>query len=178
MARYRRPVAPGLFWLRTEGFPRRWREASRRGARVWLGIGGNLEDPPRRFLRLVRWMERQRDLHPVECSPILINPPFGYRDQPEFYNAVLLLRTPLGPRALLRRMLEAERRFGRRRSFPNAPRTLDLDLLFYEGRRIGRPELKIPHPHWRERPSVILPLAEMDELPPRLRRTALQRWGR
>jgi 2-amino-4-hydroxy-6-hydroxymethyldihydropteridine diphosphokinase len=123
-------------------------------------------------------MERQGDLSPVESSPILINPPFGYRDQPDFYNAVLLLRTPLSPRALLRRMLEAERRFGRRRSFPNAPRTLDLDLLFYEGRRIERPELQIPHPHWKERLSVTLPLAAMGELPPRLRRSALRRRGR
>jgi 2-amino-4-hydroxy-6-hydroxymethyldihydropteridine diphosphokinase len=89
---------------------------------------------------------------------MLQNPPFGYTDQDDFLNAVLAIETTLQPHALMRHLLRVERRFGRVRSFANAPRTLDLDLLFYDRRRIHSPDLVVPHPHWRERESVVIPL--------------------
>jgi len=162
MPRLRRRIAPGLRSVRTEGFPSR-ETLRRRGEEidVWLGIGGNLGDVVRRFQRLRHCLKRQPDLRLIESSPILVNPPFGYTDQPDFFNAVLHLRTVLSPLRLLRRILEIERRFGRRRSFKNAPRTLDIDLLFYGTRRIDHPRLQVPHPHWKERLSVTWPLARM-----------------
>jgi len=162
MPRLNRRVGPGLRMIRTEGFPSlEGREVPGRGTDVWLGIGGNLGDSVRRFQRLRYFLMRQADLHLIESSPILINPPFGYPDQPEFANAVLCLRTTLPPFRLLRRILEIERKFGRRRSFRNGPRTLDIDLLFYGKRRIDHPRLHVPHPGWRERVSVLWPLTRM-----------------
>jgi 2-amino-4-hydroxy-6-hydroxymethyldihydropteridine diphosphokinase len=178
MARLSREIAPGWSWIRTEGFPLRRPVGRARGeAELWLGIGGNLGDVSRRFQRLIHLLDRQPDLRLAESSPILLNPPFGYLEQPEFRNAVLRLYTRLTPRQALRRMLEIERRFGRKRLFRDAPRTLDIDLLFYDGRRIRRRDLTIPHPRWRERLSVTMPLAQMGNLPPGVRRDALRRRG-
>jgi len=163
MAVLRKRIAPRLSLLRTEHFPRLLSgQKPRRGeTEVWIGLGGNLGDVPRRFERFWHFLSRQPELRPLESSPILINPPFGYLDQPDFHNAVLRIATPLSPEALLRRLQEIERRFGRKRSFRDAPRTLDLDILFYGGRRVERPNLRIPHPRWQERESVTIPLALM-----------------
>lgn len=166
MALLRRRIGPGLTLLRGDGFPRIERRRVRPGeTEVWIGIGGNVGDVYRRFGRLRIFLQRSPDLRLLESSPILVNPPFGYLDQPDFLNAVLRVATALPPRVLLRRLLRIERRFGRRRSFPNAPRTLDLDILFYGERRLGRNDLTIPHPHWRERESVTIPLAQMKKRP-------------
>lgn len=166
MALLRRRIGPGLTLLRGGGFPRVEKTLRHRGeTEVWIGIGGNVGEVRRRFERLRHFLKRSSDLRLLESSPILVNPPFGYLDQPDFLNAVLRIATALPPRALLRRLLRIERRFGRRRSFPNAPRTLDLDILFYGERRVRRKDLTIPHPHWRERESVTIPLAQMRRRP-------------
>jgi len=175
MPRLRRRIAPGLRSVRTGGFPARHTEKRpARGVEIWLGIGGNLGDTIRRFQRLRFFLMRQNDLKLIESSPILINPPFGYLEQPEFANAVLRLRAKLPPLRLLRRMQEVERRFGRRRSFKDAPRTLDIDLLFYGDRRIDHPRLTIPHPGWSGRLSVLWPSKHLAK-PPRDRRMIRRR---
>ncbi|WP_456391809.1 2-amino-4-hydroxy-6-hydroxymethyldihydropteridine diphosphokinase [Nitratifractor sp.] len=166
MPRLRRRIGGGLEAIYTEGFPsRKTPLSSGGGVEVWLGIGGNLGDPIRRFQRLRHFLDRRSDLELLESSPVLLNPPFGYLDQPVFANAVLRIRTRLAPLDLLDRLLEIERKFGRRRSFRDAPRTLDIDLLFYGERRIDRPRLQVPHPRWRERISVTWPLERLARRP-------------
>ena len=167
MAVLRKRIAAGLTLLRSRVYPslERGDQLCSGEREVWIGVGGNLGDPLRRFHRLWTLLKRRSDLRPLEASPILINPPFGYLDQPDFHNAVLRIATRLEPEELLRRLLEIERRFGRRRSFKDAPRTLDLDILFYGERRFDRPDLQIPHPRWRERISVTIPLALMSKRP-------------
>jgi 2-amino-4-hydroxy-6-hydroxymethyldihydropteridine diphosphokinase len=81
--------------------------------------------------------------------------------QPDFINAVAEIQTMLGARALLEALLAIETRFGRRREFPGAPRTLDLDLLLYGDRVIAEPGLVVPHPRMHERAFVLAPLAEI-----------------
>lgn len=79
---------------------------------------------------------------------------------PAFVNAVAAVRTDLSPEALLARLHDVEAKFGRFRSYANAPRTLDLDLLDYDGLvQIGPPEL--PHPRMEGRAFVLLPLREV-----------------
>ena len=85
----------------------------------------------------------------------------GYKDQPDFVNAVAEIETELTPDELLKDLLEIEARFGRARSFPNAPRTLDLDLLLYADQVITQPGLIIPHPRMHERAFVLAPLSEI-----------------
>ena len=167
MAVLRKRIASKLTLLHSRLYPSCEKEQRLRSREreVWIGVGGNLGDPLRRFHRLWTLLKRRPDFRPLEASPILINPPFGYRDQPDFHNAVLRIATRLQPEELLRRLLEIERRFGRRRSFKDAPRTLDLDMLFYGERRLDRPGLQIPHPRWRERLSVTIPLVLMSRRP-------------
>jgi 2-amino-4-hydroxy-6-hydroxymethyldihydropteridine diphosphokinase len=85
----------------------------------------------------------------------------GYKNQPDFVNAVAEIETSLAPRKLLEELLAIETRFGRARTFPDAPRTLDLDLLLYGDRIIAEPGLTVPHPRMHERAFVLAPLAEI-----------------
>ena len=123
-----------------------------------LGIGGNIGDVLRRFNHLYFHLQRSPFVDIVETSPILRNPPFGYLKQDDFHNALIIVKTCLRPKALLRYILHVEKKFGRRRSFPDAPRTLDIDMIFYETVQMDSKELTIPHPHWASRTSVIIPL--------------------
>jgi 2-amino-4-hydroxy-6-hydroxymethyldihydropteridine diphosphokinase len=87
--------------------------------------------------------------------------PVGYLEQPSFLNAVVALDTALAPADLMGGLLGIERDLGRARSFPNAPRTLDLDLLMVDDVILDTPELTLPHPRLHERAFVLAPLAEI-----------------
>jgi 2-amino-4-hydroxy-6-hydroxymethyldihydropteridine diphosphokinase len=87
--------------------------------------------------------------------------PVGYLEQPHFLNAVVALETSLAPGDLLRSLLGIERDLGRTRYFPNAPRTLDLDLLLVDEFVLDTPDLTLPHPRLHERAFVLVPLAEL-----------------
>ncbi|MDM5271816.1 2-amino-4-hydroxy-6-hydroxymethyldihydropteridine diphosphokinase [Sulfurovum sp. zt1-1] len=130
-----------------------------------LGIGGNIGDVVRRFEHLFTFLNRSALVHIKETSPILKNPPFGYMDQEDFYNALIRIETDLTPKALLRYILKVEKRFGRKRLFKDGPRTLDIDIIFYENMSINDEKLTIPHPHWFERDSVLIPLAYLKGYP-------------
>ena len=123
-----------------------------------IGVGGNLGNSMRRFKKLALLLASHPRVRLVKTAPILKNPPFGYLDQPDFYNTLFLLDTTLSPIELLNFLLYVEKRFKRVRTFKNAPRTLDLDIIFYNDKKIDKDRLKLPHPHWSERDSVIIPL--------------------
>ena len=97
----------------------------------------------------------------VRISSVFETEPVGYADQPWFLNQVFELETALTPHELLALCNEIERDGGRVRTFPNAPRTLDLDILLYGDRIISAPDLIIPHPRMTERRFVLEPLAEI-----------------
>ena len=94
-------------------------------------------------------------------SSLYRSAPVGYRDQPDFVNAVAQIATRHGPRALLEALLAIERQHGRVRGVPNGPRTLDLDVLLYGNQVVREPGLAIPHPRMHERAFVIVPLVEI-----------------
>lgn len=96
-----------------------------------------------------------------KVSGIYRTKPWGYLNQPDFLNAVLLLSTELSPNALLGACLGIETGFQRRRSFKNAPRTLDVDLILYEGVQMNTQELTLPHPRFSERGFVLVPMLEI-----------------
>ena len=154
----RRRLDDGLTLIRRPRFPAVF-GASAHPYRVTVGIGGNLGDVVRRFEHLLVFFRRDPGVDVVATAPILKNPPFGFAEQADFFNSVIVLQTSLQPRAFMRYLLRVERRFGRVRSFPNAPRTLDLDILFFDRRRVALADLTIPHPHWFERESVVIPLS-------------------
>lgn len=128
---------------------------------VVVGIGGNKGNVRKRFRNLYMYLYKNRLVSISQTSAILQNPPFGYLDQDDFYNAVMVIRTSLSPKAFLKFLLHVEKIFGRTRSFKNAPRTLDLDIIFYDNIRYNDKNLKIPHQNWTERESVVFPLLNL-----------------
>jgi 2-amino-4-hydroxy-6-hydroxymethyldihydropteridine diphosphokinase len=97
----------------------------------------------------------------VKKSSLYRTAPIGHPDQPDFINAVAQLETGLAAERLLAELQELEARHGRKRSFPNAPRTLDLDVLLFGDLTVDSPSLRIPHPRMRERAFVLKPLLEI-----------------
>jgi 2-amino-4-hydroxy-6-hydroxymethyldihydropteridine diphosphokinase len=81
--------------------------------------------------------------------------------QPLFLNAAAVGKTPMPARELLEALLAVEQERGRERPYPNAPRSLDLDLILYGDAVIDEPALVVPHPRFRERRFVLEPLAEI-----------------
>jgi 2-amino-4-hydroxy-6-hydroxymethyldihydropteridine diphosphokinase len=136
--------------------------ARRSGSRVsiaYIALGANLGD---RLGSLRRAIEELAKFSAIETvSSVYETVPVGFTDQPLYLNAVVRLRTDLPPQALLHVMLTIEAELGRVRLFPNAPRTLDLDLLFYDDRVIHTDSLTIPHPRAHGRAFVLMPLAEI-----------------
>ncbi len=129
------------------------------GAAVYIALGSNLGD---RAMHLRAALGRLGALIAVTAvSPVYETDPVGYADQGAFLNAAIGGATRLGPRALLRAMQRIERDLGRERPFPQAPRTIDLDLLFYGDRIIDLAALVVPHPRLHERGFALVPLADI-----------------
>jgi len=141
-----------------QNYPYLSKKKSNKPFQATLGIGGNMGDVPRRFNHLFIALQRSAYVDVVETSPILKNPPFGYLEQDYFHNALIIVKTCLRPKALLRYILRIEKKFGRKRSFPDAPRTLDIDMIFYDEVVMKSKELTVPHPGWMNRTSVVIPL--------------------
>ena len=128
---------------------------------AYVGIGSNLDDPRAQVLRAFDELARLPDSHLTARSSLYRTAPVGHAAQPYFINAVAALDTALPAQTLLDELQAIEARHGRRRSFPNAPRTLDLDLLLYDNASIDAPRLRVPHPRMHERAFVLAPLVEI-----------------
>jgi len=96
----------------------------------------------------------------VKASSLYRSAPYEAQG-PDFINAVALVQTQLSPLALLHALQALELKSGRERPYINAPRTLDLDVIFYGDATLATPELTLPHPRWHERAFVLQPLAEV-----------------
>jgi 2-amino-4-hydroxy-6-hydroxymethyldihydropteridine diphosphokinase len=96
----------------------------------------------------------------VKASSLYRTAPFEAQG-PDFINAVVLVQTQLSPLALLHALQALEQQSGRERPYVNAPRTLDLDVIFYGDVVLETRELTLPHPRWQSRAFVLLPLAEV-----------------
>jgi 2-amino-4-hydroxy-6-hydroxymethyldihydropteridine diphosphokinase len=128
---------------------------------AYVGLGANVGEPRRQLEAAIAELTKLPDTNFVLASGIYKSSPLGYLDQPDFLNAVVQLDTRLSPDALLDRLQEIERRHGRERPFPGAPRTLDLDLLLHGDGVVGTPRLTLPHPRMHERAFVLEPLTEI-----------------
>jgi 2-amino-4-hydroxy-6-hydroxymethyldihydropteridine diphosphokinase len=136
--------------------------SARQPARAFIGIGANLNDPRTAVRRAMHALGQIPDTRLVASSSLYRTAPVGYLDQPDFVNAVAEVETFLAPSELLTQMLSIEQLFGRKRSSRNAPRTMDLDLLLYDGCEMHSDTLTLPHPRMAGRAFVLVPLAEID----------------
>ncbi|HEV3223038.1 MAG TPA: 2-amino-4-hydroxy-6-hydroxymethyldihydropteridine diphosphokinase [Puia sp.] len=127
---------------------------------AYLLTGGNEGD---RFLH----MQQARTNIELICGQLLQvsslyeTEPWGNTDQPDFLNQVILIDTKLSPEELLRAILSIEKKGGRKRTVKNAPRTIDIDILFYNDLILEKPGLSIPHPRIADRRFVLEPLNEI-----------------
>ena len=128
---------------------------------AYIGLGANLDDPAAQVELAMGELARLPQSRLVARSSLYASAPVGYAEQPDFINAVAALETLLSPRALLEAMLGIEHHHGRNRTFRNAPRTLDLDLLLYGEAHFHEENLTLPHPRMHERAFVLLPLLEI-----------------
>lgn len=98
----------------------------------------------------------------IAASRIYVSKAVEYENQPDFFNQVLELHLPKNsPKDVMRKLLELEKDFGRDRNIPKGPRTLDLDIIFWNLDKINDPDLTVPHPRWMERSFVVKPFQEL-----------------
>ena len=126
---------------------------------VYLGLGANLGDRQANLARALKLLGER--LHVELVSSIYETEPVGYAEQPLFLNAVCRAQTELGPLQLLSLVKGIEASLGRVPSFPNAPRPIDIDIIFYGDLIMETPDLTIPHPRLEERAFVLIPLLEV-----------------
>ena len=130
-------------------------------SRACIALGANIGDPLRQIEAGFAALAALPGTCLLSRSSLYRSAPVGYADQPDFINAVAIIGTSLAPHALLDALLNIERVNGRVREFPNAPRTLDLDIVLYGDRVVRDPGLTIPHARMLERAFVMVPLAEV-----------------
>lgn len=139
---------------------------------VFVALGSNLGDRLENLGEARRQLQQIMDLQKV--SSVYETDPWGYTEQPVFYNQVVQGSTALSAQELLKALKKIERDMGREPTFKNGPRLIDLDLLFYADFVWQSGDLILPHPHLHERAFVLVPLAEIapDLEHPVLRTTA------
>ena len=128
---------------------------------AFVGLGSNQQDPARQIRTAFAELDALPHTRVVSQSSLYRSAPVGYADQPDFINAVAQLETGLPAERLLAELQEVEKKHGRERSFANAPRTLDLDILLYGDLQTKTSRLTLPHPRMHERAFVLKPLYEV-----------------
>ncbi|KJV28261.1 2-amino-4-hydroxy-6-hydroxymethyldihydropteridine pyrophosphokinase [Aquitalea magnusonii] len=128
---------------------------------AYVALGSNLEQPAEQIRAALAALAALAGTSVLAHSSLYLTTPVGYLDQPDFINAVAQLETSLSPHDLLEALMQIEAGFGRERSFRNAPRVLDLDILLYQDTVLDDPQLMLPHPRMHQRAFVMVPLAEI-----------------
>lgn len=129
--------------------------------RAWIGIGANLGDARVAVEAAIATIGTITGVGGLVASSLYRSAPVDAAG-PDFVNAVLRVETTLRPHALLAALQAVERQAGRERPYPNAPRTLDLDLLALGAQCLCDAALTLPHPRLHRRAFVLLPLLEID----------------
>ncbi len=132
---------------------------------VYIGIGSNLgrkKNNINKAINLITFNKRNRLL---KRSSFVKSKPQGYKNQPDFINAVISIETSFSPLQLLEFLKEIEKKLGRVKTFINGPRIIDLDILLYGTKKISLDKLEIPHPRMFKRCFVVKPLKEVLRFP-------------
>ncbi|WP_421580228.1 2-amino-4-hydroxy-6-hydroxymethyldihydropteridine diphosphokinase [Shinella sp. M31] len=129
--------------------------------RASLGLGGNIGDPVQSMAEALRALDARPDCRVTAVSRLYRTPPWGKTDQDWFFNACALVETSLAPEALLDTCLGIERDMKRERKERWGPRTIDIDVLTYEGVEQSGGRLELPHPRMTGRGFVLMPLSDV-----------------
>lgn len=133
--------------------------------RAYVGLGGNVGEVRQRLGQALAGLAHLPGSALEAVSPLYRTRPFE-ADGPDYLNAVVVLRASLGPCELLACLQALETQHERTRPYHHAPRTLDLDLLFYGQAQRQTARLSLPHPRWAQRAFVLAPLAAVARILP------------
>ena len=129
---------------------------------IYLGLGGNLGDPPATFKKALKLVGEFAQV--TKVSKLYKSKPYGFADQPDFYNAAAQLASDLFPLDLLAHLQEVEKKLGKKVVRENGPRVIDLDLLVYGEEVIDLPQLTLPHSGILNRDFVLKPLTDLNPM--------------
>lgn len=145
--------------------------------RAWLGLGGNIGDVKTVLQEAIDLLRGNDGVELIEVSPLYKTPPWGVEDQPWFLNCCVEVSTTASPEELLEICQEAERQGKRQRTVRWGPRTIDIDIIAFEGIDQVEQRLTIPHPRATQRAFVMVPLADIaPEL--KLSGKTIQEWAK
>ena len=129
---------------------------------AYIGIGSNLGDRYKNCTVAIDTICASESIRLLEQSSFYLTEPWGFKEHDDFINLVIKIRTSLSPQQLFCFLQEAERNLGKKETVKWGPRTIDLDILFYNGQTLEVPQLTIPHPLLHQRGFVLIPLQEID----------------
>lgn len=127
----------------------------------YIGLGSNLGDRKKNIESSIERIRRLPDTEVAKVSSVIETSPVGGPPQNNFLNAVIEIKTSISAQGLLKELQAIESDLGRVRIVKDAPRTIDLDILFYDAKEIKEENLLIPHPRIRQREFVLRPLKEI-----------------
>lgn len=136
-------------------------EAVSKNEKVHIGLGSNIGDRESYIRRALQAVDALAETRVVSVSSLYATEPRIVEDQPEFLNACATIETALSPRKLLDELLRIETNLDRVRTRSKGARTIDLDILLWEGRCVDASGLTLPHPGLSERAFVLIPLCEI-----------------
>ena len=142
---------------------RQWHE-------VYLAVGSNLGDKNAYIENGIEELRQSKEIKDVRVSELLVTKPYGGVEQDDFVNGAIALKTMLSPQELLERLHEIEQHANRERIIHWGPRTLDLDIIFYDKLVYEDEDLIIPHIDMQNRDFVLAP---MNQIAPYLRHPVL-----
>lgn len=128
--------------------------------KAFLLTGGNIGNRPENLATALKLVEKHCG-NLLEKSSLYKTAAWGMKEQPDFYNQVLVIATELSPRKLMDELLMIELQMGRERKEKMGPRLIDIDILLIDDLVINKPFLHIPHPRLAQRRFALTPLAEV-----------------
>lgn len=129
--------------------------------KAYVGLGGNLGDVENNFKTALALLNSLPEVCLLEVSSFYRNPAISPIPQPDFLNGVCCFEWSKDPFSLFKALQQIQRILGQKPKPKEAPRLIDLDLLFFGKEEIQTLELEVPHPRWQERLFVLIPLAEL-----------------
>ena len=127
-----------------------------------LGLGSNLGDRAYYIEQAVMALAALPETQILAISEAFDSDPVGFKEQDNFLNICLAVTCEFNPEELLATCLSIETKLGRVRTIKDGPRTIDIDVLFYEGGAVELPDLTLPHPRAAERAFVLVPWLDLD----------------
>ena len=152
----KKPWAPVLLPLDTVSV-----EITRKWHQVYLSIGSNMGDKKAHLNRALEFLSRDQKIRVGKVSDFIVTKPYGYEKQEDFLNGAVELFTLYPPGELLNVLHKAEEDGNRERIIHWGPRTIDLDILFYDDEVVSEPDLIIPHVEMGRREFVLRPLCQI-----------------